>query len=64
MQFGSDSNSTGFVNLHKKYCDVSPNRLYDGQVRKSSNNCYAQYIELGRSFTPDWHRSPDRTIND
>ena len=24
---------------------------------------YAQYIELGRSFTPDQHRSPDRTTN-
>ena len=46
----------------KKYCDVSPNRLCDGRSRKSSNNCNAQYSELHRSFTPDRHRSPDRTI--
>ena len=46
-----------------KYCDVSPNWLCDGQSRKSSNNHNAQYSELHRSFTLDWHRSPDRTIN-
>ena len=46
-----------------KYCDVSPNWLCDGRLRKSSNNRNAQYSELCRSFTPDLHRSPDRTIN-